>query len=230
MSSLIKPMFLPLFLSIFVGLMACTPPNTNNDPARRSQNQQPAQQVPKPTMYPYPTPTPSVYPGYPTPVPSVSGTPTANTGECYKGTPFICKIELLITQKTNAYRATRGLKPLIHDAKISFVSRDWSLKQAQRRDISHSGFPEARARVYQQEFSAARELYGENVAMSGGIDAWSQSDLDAENIAEEFAVMWWKSPGHRANMMGSYDAIGVGVAQTAGGDWYATQLFESVNN
>ncbi len=209
---------------------ACTPPSGdlgNSAPSKRTANQQPATQKPNIPNSPsgYPSPTPSTT-GQPTP--TVITTPT-NT-DCYKGTPFICKIERLITDKTNAYRAGKGLKPLVHDAKISFVSRDWSAKQGQKNNISHSGFPEARSRVYQQEFSVEREFYGENVAMSGGIGGSSQSDAEAESIAQEFAVMWWNSPGHRANMLGSYDNIGVGVAVTNGGDWYATQIFESVNN
>lgn len=146
--------------------------------------------------------------------------------DCHKGDPFVCKVERLIGEKTNKYREGRGLQALALDAKIAFVSRDWSAKMARSGYISHSGFPSSRVSVYRQEFNTSRSLRGENVAMTGRVSGSSQDDAAAERIANEFATMWWNSSGHRANMLGRFKSLGVGVHKTSRGSWYATQIFE----
>ncbi len=151
---------------------------------------------------------------------------TNTNSECYKADEFICKVERLIGEKTNKYRQGRGLQPLALDAKIAFVSRDWSKKQAASGSIGHSGFPSSRMAVYRQEFNVSRSLRGENVAMTGRAGGSNRDDAAAERVAEEFAVMWWNSSGHRANMLGRFKNLGVGVHQTSRGSWYATQIFE----
>ena len=95
-----------------------------------------------------------------TPYPTINPVPTAApvTNDCYKASDFVCKVEHLITNKTNAYRATVGKAPLAYDAKMAFVARDWSAKQGASGSISHSGFPEARSAVYMQEFKINADL------------------------------------------------------------------------
>ena len=157
-----------------------------------------------------------------------TNTPPAVNGnaECYKADAFICKIERLITDKTNKYRATQGKKSLTHDPKLSFVARDWSTKMGRSGGISHRGFPDARENIYRTEFRVARSMSAENVAYTGGrFSSSSQSDAAAEAIAEAFAVMWWESWGHRMNMLGRYTNIGVGISQS-NSSWYATQIFD----
>ncbi len=151
---------------------------------------------------------------------------TTTNSECYKADEFVCKVERLIGEKTNKYRQGRGLQPLALDAKIAFVSRDWSKKQAASGFIGHSGFPSSRVAVYRQEFNVSRSMRGENVAMTGRAGGSSRDDAAAERIANEFATMWWNSSGHRANMLGRFKHLGVGVHQTSRGSWYATQIFE----
>jgi uncharacterized protein YkwD len=118
------------------------------------------------------------------------------------------------------------LQPLTHDAKFSFVARDWSLKQAKSGRISHSGFPNSREAVYRAEFGVSTDFNGENVAYTSMVGGSDQSDAAAEAVAKEFAVMWWNSSGHRANMLGNFKRIGVGMHKTSRGAWYATQVFQ----
>lgn len=162
----------------------------------------------------------------PTPGNSAPNNMLPSNSDCHKGDPFVCKVERLIGEKTNKYREGRGLQPLALDAKIAFVSRDWSAKMARSGYISHSGFPSSRVSVYRQEFNTSRSLRGENVAMTGRASGSSQDDAAAERIANEFATMWWNSSGHRANMLGRFKSLGVGVHKTSRGSWYATQIFE----
>lgn len=162
-----------------------------------------------------------------TPYPTVNPVPTVPpaTNDCYKASDFVCKVEHLITNKTNAYRATVGKGPLTYDAQMAFVARDWSAKQGASGSISHSGFPEARSAVYMQEFKISADFSAENVAMSG-YGSGGTTDADAESVADDFATMWWNSSGHRENMVGDYSKLGMGMAQDSSGSWYGTQIFQ----
>ena len=154
-------------------------------------------------------PSPATPPAAQPPVPAIS--------DCYKGDEFTCKVEIEIVRLTNEKRV--GLSPLRHDKNMAFVARDWSRQQGQSGGISHNGFPGARAQVYQREFGQNGSVSAENVAMfSGG------SGTPAEEVAKRFVDMWYGSPGHRANMLGSYGSLGAGVYKSVFG-YYGTQIF-----
>lgn len=134
---------------------------------------------------------------------------------CYKGDAAICAAEFQIFELTNQVRAARGLKPLVYSPKIAFVSRDWSSEQAKDGSIGHSGFPSQRRAAYQREFGRAFDSSAENVAMTYG----------SSEPAREFVDMWVGSAGHLRNMLGNYKRLGVGLAKSGNGGWYATQIF-----
>ena len=222
-------------LFIASSILSCsTKDSGKREPARRPQAGGATNGNGVPT--PKPTPVSPYVPGtYPTPFPTINpgtgtfpptgpvATPTPVPTQCYKASPFVCKIELLITEKTNRYRASVGKPPLTYDPKMAFVARDWALPSG---GLSHRGFPSARSAVYQQEFGSTKNFGAENVAMSGRTGGSGQTDADAESIAEEFATMWWNSSGHRRNMVGGYTNLGMGMAQDGSGWWYGTQLFQ----
>lgn len=137
---------------------------------------------------------------------------------CYKGDATICQIEEAITRKTNELRAKNGREPLTHSPKFSFIARDWSATQGQRRRIGHDGFPNQRNSAYAQEFGSRASMNAENVAYS------SQGSGDVEAVASVLATMWANSFGHRINMLGRYSVIGVGVWKN-GNTYYGTQIF-----
>ena len=150
-------------------------------------------------------------------VPSIPGGVDQN---CYKSDAFTCAIERSIFDKTNAYRAQRGLRPLKFGWHLGYAARNWSMQQASRGGISHAGFPGARERFLATEFGPGLsfDVSGENVAYTG------YSSGSVESIASDFAEMWWNSAGHRRNMLGNYDFLGVGVYRS-GRSWFATQIF-----
>lgn len=151
----------------------------------------------------------------------VQPTQQVNPLDCYKADPFICEIEKAILKQTNEYRATKGKDALAYGPKMSFVSRAWSQSQANRGFIGHAGFPSSRYKVFAEEFAGQPKISmsAENVAYSGS------SSKDAERVAKMFADMWWGSSGHKANMLGRYKTLGVGVYKKGSGTYYATQIF-----
>lgn len=148
------------------------------------------------------------------PIPAV---PEPTSDDCIGADQFICAIEVAITFHTNNLRSSGD--PLKHHARLSYVSRDWSDRQAAAGSISHSGFPDDRRRVYSQAFPGDSVIIqAENVAYS------SSNSTTADDVAKMFVNMWANSPGHRRNMLGDYDILGVGVTKK-GNRYYATQIF-----
>ena len=111
-------------------------------------------------------------------------------------------------------RASRGLPALTRDARIDAVARDWS------RQLASAGLDLAHNPDYAAQVPAGWTAVGENVAWldDGGT-------LSAAEVAQRLHDQWMASPGHRANILGSYTHLGVGVAHDPRYGWYATQDF-----
>ena len=98
----------------------------------------------------------------------------------------------------NAARAKSWwqLKPLTADDKLMDYAAQWAATMAERGRMTHSSIRDIMA----LGFSPA----GENIA-------WGQTH------EQEVMSAWLRSPGHRANIMGSrYSRIGGGAAERGG--------------
>lgn len=116
-----------------------------------------------------------------------------------------------ILDDTNAFRVKNGLPPLLLSPNMNTVSQAWSEEMAESSRMSH------------------------NPAFSTQIPkGWRGA---AENVAYGYSVntvttAWINSPGHRANILGNYTHIGIGIARAANGQLYYTQnfgLYEAVS-
>ncbi len=148
-------------------------------------------------------------------------------GTCYHGDAFACAAEQEIIRLNNQYRVQNGLPELTVSGRMGFVARSWSKVQGDRGDIGHDGFPDLRTTTYKGEFGSMDGVWiaGENVAMFG-----PAGSLDAVEVGRRLAVQWWNSSGHRANMLGQFAGLGVGVFRTASGDLYGTQDFYKLDH
>jgi uncharacterized protein YkwD len=122
-------------------------------------------------------------------------------------------LEQAIHDRVNQYRVQKGLSPLTLDARISQPAREHSRAMASGEvPFSHDGFDQ---RIETIARSIPYRTAAENVAYNQGY---------REPVAQ--AVEGWiNSPGHRVNMEGNFDLTGVGVARTADGKYYFTQIF-----
>lgn len=116
----------------------------------------------------------------------------------------VLAVQNRVVTDTNAARKKLGKAPLIASGNIRAVATAWSEKQANAGRMSHNP-------------SYAKQI------PSG----WSAA---AENVAYGYSPQrvtraWLDSPGHRANIMGGYTHVGVGVACSASGTPYYTQVF-----
>ena len=99
----------------------------------------------------------------------------------------------------NHARSTAGLPPIAVDAPTSLHARGWS---------NHMAFYDALFHDPKRPAIAASGGWwrtGENVAMG----------YDLNQIARA----WWASPAHRANLLGRWDRMAVGVMPISGRYW-----------
>jgi uncharacterized protein YkwD len=129
-----------------------------------------------------------------------------------KLTAAMNSLELATFTQVNQYRQSQNLPPLVCDPAISAQAKAHSEAMARTGSLSHEGFNE---RVDSISATITYQSAAENLASNLG---YAQPDL--------IAVQGWiDSPGHHHNMVGRYDLTGIGVAKSAKGEYYFTQIF-----
>lgn len=119
--------------------------------------------------------------------------------------------EQQMVQMVNAERATKGLRPLEIDERLTRIAREHSKKQATKGTLSHQfpGEPDVRHRVTSTGLRFS--MSGENVA------------YDADAPSAHRSLM--SSPPHRANILRpEFNAVGIGLIRK-GNQVYVTQDF-----
>jgi uncharacterized protein YkwD len=112
---------------------------------------------------------------------------------------------------TNKFRASNGLPALKTEINCNLLAEKHSQDMASGKTaFGHDGF-EVRA-------AAIGKVLG---GMSGAAENVAMGTLDAKAVVDG----WIKSPGHRKNMLGNFNLIGIGYAQGKGRMMYFTQLF-----
>lgn len=126
-------------------------------------------------------------------------------------------VEQRVFELLNAERSAKGLDPLVWSDKVAAVARNHSANMASEKFFSHRGSDGSM--VNDRAFRGG--LYnwsaiGENIAFLRGF-------VDPEQMAVE---KWMNSPSHRKNLLSSHwTDSAVGVAITADGTYYLTQVF-----
>ena len=111
-----------------------------------------------------------------------------------------------IATLVNSERAAVGLAPLKVSTCAQRFAVTWSAHMAATGDFSHQSL----------------------TPIMTGCSAWGAGENIAYGAtsADQFMTLWMNSAGHKANILrATFTHIGVGVAQTADGRWYATQDF-----
>ncbi|MDT0185719.1 CAP domain-containing protein [Microbacterium oleivorans] len=115
-------------------------------------------------------------------------------------------VQKRVLADVNAARKAKGKKPLTLNASMSKVAVAWSTKQAAANRMSHNP-------KYSSQIPAGWTRAAENVAFG--------------YTPAKVTPAWMKSTGHRANILGSYNRIGIGVACSKRGLPFYTQVFGS---
>ncbi|WP_065570894.1 CAP domain-containing protein [Microbacterium oleivorans] len=115
-------------------------------------------------------------------------------------------VQKRVLADVNAARKAKGKKPLTLNASMSKVAVAWSTKQATANRMSHNP-------KYFSQIPSGWTRAAENVAFG--------------YTPAKVTPAWMKSAGHRANILGSYNRIGIGVACSKQGLPFYTQVFGS---
>jgi uncharacterized protein YkwD len=111
---------------------------------------------------------------------------------------------------TNKYRKSKGLAPLELSETVSVQAREHSRDMAKgRTGFGHEGFEER-----------IDDISKKMGSVKGAAENVAYGTLDAEAVVKG----WINSPGHRKNLEGNYNVIGIGTADK-GRITFFTQIF-----
>lgn len=102
----------------------------------------------------------------------------------------------------NTERTAAGLAPLVHDPSIVPIAREWSEQMSSTATLSHR--PDLRAQI-EGRVTTQWQRIGENVGRGGDVAGLHQAFMN--------------SPGHKANVVGDYNRLGVGVVVNGSTIW-----------
>jgi uncharacterized protein YkwD len=116
-----------------------------------------------------------------------------------------------LLNQVNKFRTSKGLPELTLSEELNAIAQKHSENMAAGRvAFGHSGFAKrnAMAKAKLEDMSS----YAENVAYGA-------------SSATEVMTMWKNSAGHRRNMLGDYEYVGIGIAKDRKGTIYYTTVF-----
>ncbi len=113
------------------------------------------------------------------------------------------EVELFLL--VNAAREEAGLEPLVADIGLIASARGHTAGMIEQGDLFHSSSGELTS------YASDWELLGENVGRGPSVEAIHQAFMESES--------------HRANVLGDFDRIGVGMARAADGVLFTTVVF-----
>ena len=120
------------------------------------------------------------------------------------------KIVEEIVVLVNKHRAEIGLDTLTIVPLVCEISKEHSKNMAKGKvGFSHDGF-ENRAKRIIKEFGGSG--FAENIAFG-------------QPTAQQVTEGWLKSPGHKANIEGDFNYVGIGLYTDKKGTIYYTQIF-----
>lgn len=122
--------------------------------------------------------------------------------------------EMGFARKINASRRSAGLGRLTVNLALTGVARNWSDRMAADGAISHN--PQVAAQV-----DGDWTRLGENVGFS------SRSGTSGAEFVRRLHTAFMNSPGHRANILGDYNQVGVGVRMTGDTMWVTVNFMKA---
>ena len=122
--------------------------------------------------------------------------------------------EVAFATKINAERAEDGKGHLAVNLQLTGVARTWTDEMAAAGEMSHN--PELAGQV---EGDWTR--VGENVGHS------TKTGASPAELVERLHVAFMNSPGHRANVLGDFNQVGVGVRITGDTMWVTVNFMKS---
>jgi uncharacterized protein YkwD len=116
-----------------------------------------------------------------------------------------------ILKLVNKHRTGMGLGALQMNDIASVAAEKHSHNMATNKvPFGHDGFDARMAGLRKQ----IKPVYG-----------WAENVAYGSDDAKEIVDMWLHSPGHKKNIEDNYNLTGIGIAKSADGSYYYTQIF-----
>ncbi|MDX6286106.1 MAG: hypothetical protein QOG53_1591 [Frankiales bacterium] len=107
-----------------------------------------------------------------------------------------------VAATVNNARASHGIRRLWARSDLNYIAYQQAIRMARAHTIFHNPYLASQARNWVR--------LAENVGTGSS--------------AGQIALAFMRSPGHRANILGSWSDMGVGIA-TSGGRYYVVEVF-----
>ena len=143
-----------------------------------------------------------------------STTLIALTGTSWAADGTHAAAELAFSRRINVSRDRSGLGPLTVNLALTRVARAWSDRMAADGKISHN--PQVASQV-----DGDWTRLGENVGFS------SRSGITTTEFVDRLHTAFLESPGHRANIMGDFNQVGIGVRMTGDTMWVTVNFMKA---
>lgn len=111
-----------------------------------------------------------------------------------------------VVRAMNVERWAKGLGALRENPQADDVAQSWAEGMAATNTLSHG-------------------LFANRITAAFGQVAASEDIADGQVSAQQVVAGWLNSPPHRANIMGNYNAVGIGIAATDQGVLFWCAVF-----
>ena len=138
----------------------------------------------------------------PNPVANVAVSSTPSSGAAFSA------LESAVIADINAARAQSGLSPLTSDTALGTIARAHSADMLANNYFDHTSPDGCTAVCRYQNAGYPYWSMGENIYWMEGFT------LATAAAAQQIVDSWQNSAGHRANDLGDYTRIGVGISQS----------------
>lgn len=125
-------------------------------------------------------------------------------------------LERYIARLANRERAAVGKPRMRFNAGLRDISKGWSKKMARRDTLAHNP---RRVRQVNRRVTTRWSRLGENVGYA------QLTGASTRQLARRVHKALMHSPPHRANLLGDYNRIGVGIRVDSRGKLWVTQVF-----
>lgn len=122
--------------------------------------------------------------------------------------------EQLFVERINADRATHGLPALTPDGLLTDIARDWTPRMIAGGELEHRPMSQLADLVHDDW-----QRLAENVGFT------LKSGASERELVDRLHGAFMDSPGHRANVLGDHDFVGVGVRLGDDGGMWVTVNF-----
>lgn len=120
--------------------------------------------------------------------------------------------EVLMVHRINQARAAYGLAPLTSNLQMKRIARQWSYSMAVRNQVQH-------------RTNLAEVVDGNFVRLAENVGFSRLEGASDSTLVDRLHAAFMRSDGHRAQILGSFNMVGVGVQRLSGGRMYVTVNF-----